>query len=346
MSAQTRRRLAAGLAVLLTWAGTAAAADAVLSLLRGEVLLARAGSGQFQPVAMGEAINAGDRLRTGANGWASIALSDGSRLVVTAKSEFALRSLDGKRRDGDFDLTGGMLRASVARKPDEPANYRFRTVTATAGIRGTDFILLNKGPANVYFGNEGKVAVSGADGPEQALSADTVVETTRGQAPIRPIALASDSALKRVSEVMNQVTEAPPESWAETERLPDILARWNINYSHYLADAGRQDEALHALQLAVDLATDPDTQADARLELAAVHGRDPDGIELALLDYAPLLELPLTAPQRETALFMTAKALFQLDRRQDARVRLHQYLREYGNGRYGRSSNTLLNLMK
>lgn len=346
MSHVELRRLAAGLVALLTWAGAAGAAEAVLSLLRGEVLVARAGSGEFRPVAMGESLDPGDRLRTGANGWASIALSDGSRLVVTAKSEFTLRGLDGKRRDGDFDLSGGMLRASVTRKPGEPANYRFRTVTATAGIRGTDFILLNNGPANVYFGNEGKVAVSGAAGPDQALTADTVVETTRGLAPIRPIALAPDSALKQVSEVMNRVTEAPPESWAETERLPDILARWNINYSHYLSDAGRRDEALHALQLAVDLASDPDTLADARLELAAVHGRDPDGIELALLDYAPLLELPLDAPQRETALFMTAKALFQLDRRQEARVRLHQYLREYGNGRYGRSGNTLLNLMK
>lgn len=334
------------LTLLSTWATLVHADDAVLSLRMGEVMLARSGTSNYQAVRMGTRLDPGDRLRTGTNGWARITLSDGSQLVLTARSEVMVRTLDSQERSGEFEVLSGMLRARVPKQDNKLASYRFRTLTATAGIRGTDFIVLNKDPANVYFGNTGHVSVSGASGADQSLTSETLVETTRGLPPIQPISIKTDGALQQVREVINQVTENPPESWLATEQLPDQLARWNINYSHYLADAGRDAEALHTLQLAIDLASAVDTRSDALLARATVHARNPENIELALQDYAPLIDLPLSAPQRETAIFMSAKALYQLNRNQEARLMLYRYLREYENGRYGRSSNTLLNLMR
>lgn len=329
-----------GLAVLLPHA--ALADDIVLGMTRGEVHVLPAGRATPIAAGKGQTLRSGDRLYTGANGWATLLVPDGSRVVLTADSEFMVRSHDSKRRSGTFALLAGMLRAIISPSPKSPPNYRFNTLTAVAGVRGTDFSMIHRGQANVFFGNGGKVEVQGLNTAASPLTAATVVQTTRGLLPTQPIRVDPNSRLAEAQALLNAATDQAPASWAEAGKLPEIIARWNVTYSRYLADAGRHDEALHVLQVALDLTDAVDIQADARLERGAVLSRDPARAGAALKEYAVLLETAVAGPQREVALYMTGMAHYQLKQLDAARTRLQQYLRDYPQGRYRERVETLL----
>jgi hypothetical protein len=316
--------------------------DIVLGMTRGDVHVLPAGRAKPLTAAQGLTVRSGDRVYTGRDGWTVLMVPDGSRVVLTANSEFLVRTYDQQRRSGTFALLSGMLRAIINPSPSSPPNYRFNTLTAVAGVRGTDYTLLHRGQANVLFGNNGTVEVQGQSTAAQPLTANTVVQTTRGALPTQPIAIETGSELARAQTLFNTITDAAPAEWSEAGKLPEIVARWNIGYSRYLADAGRHDEALHILQVALDLSDAPEIQADAHLERAAVFSRDPAQAQQAVQEYGLLLAPGFSGAQRETALYLTGVGLIQLKQPADARSRLEQYRREYPDGRYAARVETLL----
>jgi tetratricopeptide (TPR) repeat protein len=326
---------------LVSWAD-----NLVLGMTRGDVQVLAAGRAQPIPVQKGQALRSGDRVYTGRDGWTVLMMPDGSRVVLTANSEFMVRSHDSKRRTGTFALLSGMLRAMISPSLKSPPHYRFNTLTAVAGVRGTDFSMINRGQANVFFGNNGKVEVQGLNTAIRPLTAATVVQTTRGELPTQPIAIEPNSPLAEAQSLLNSVTEQAPASWVEAGKLPEIVARWNITYSRYLADAGRSEEALHVLQVALDLTDAVDIQADARLERGAVFSRDPAKAGSALKEYVQVLNSAGAGPQREIALYMTALGHYQLKQLAEAQSRLQQYLRDYPEGRYKDRVETLLRSIK
>ena len=323
----------------------ACADDVTLGTIKGDVQIRAAGSVRTRAAEPGLVLRTGDRVMTGTDGWVVLLIPDGSRVVLTAGSEFQIRSLDSSRRSGAFTLLRGMLRAVVTPSTSAPPDYRFYTRAAVAGLRGTDFALISRDQANVYFGNNGKVEVRGVNTDARFLTAGTVVQSTRGLLPTQPILVESGSPLAEAQALINAVTEQAPVSWIESGRLPEIIARWNVNYSRYLADAGREQEALHVLQVALDLSDEVQIQADAHLERGAVYSRDPARVRDALEEYAILAELPLTMPQREIGIYMAGLGLQQIKQTAQARVLLEQYLREYPQGRYRERVETLLNAL-
>jgi tetratricopeptide (TPR) repeat protein len=338
-----RRSLIGALLILQAALTPALAADDImLGMTKGDVHILPAGRATPIDAVQGHALRSGDRVYTGRDGWTVLLVPDGSRVVLTANSEFAVRSHDAKRRTGTFALIRGMLRAMISPAPKSPPHYRFNSMTAVAGVRGTDFSMLHRGQANVFFGNNGTVEIQGLNTPAKPLTAATVVQTTRGMAPTQPIAIEPLSPLAEAQALLNAVTDQAPESWVEAGKLPEIVARWNITYSRYLADAGRHDEALHVLQVALDLSDAVDIQADARLERGAVLSRDASRADAALDEYAVLLGPGFAGPQRETALYMAGLAHYQQQRTSQARTLLLQYLRDYPDGRYGERVKTLL----
>lgn len=313
----------------------------------GSVFYKSGTTASYHPLSVNSKVEEGGWFKTGRNGWVELTLSDGSRFTLANDTELEVTffAIGKSKREGAFNLAGGKLRASVVKLSGRQSDIKVRSATAVAGVKGTEFLMLSRGPANVLFGAEGKVAVSAADGVSQPLVADTLVQTTRGYQPLTPVKVEPGTPLAMARAGFEAATGAsPPADWNSADALGDIIARWNINHGRYLADSGKHDEALHVFQLALDLTEAAGVRADALLERGAVYGRFLHNPEAALAEYLLVLERYPDLPQAETALFTAGQVQHQMGLVDQARARFRQYLERYPAGRYRGSAETLLKL--
>lgn len=334
------------LTVLIPMAVQAAVVGTITGLSGTVSTRAKAGV-PYVKLSKGAAINEGAWIKTGANGWVELTLSDKSKFTLANNTEFEVTSflVTKTRREGSFNLAQGKLRASVVKFGGRQSGMTVRSGTAVAGIKGTEFLMLSQGQANVFFGNEGKVAVSGdPKGQQQPLTAGTMTQNTRGITPVDPLKVESGTPLAEAKDLFDKVTAAaPPAEWTDSGRIADIIARWNINYGHYLADSGKYQDALHVFQIALDLTKVEEVRADAHMERGAVYARFLSNSELALAEYLLVLEEYPRLPQAETALFNAAQTLVEMGFNDQARLRFEQYLRQYPQGKHHTNAETLLN---
>ena len=301
----------------------------------------------YETLKKGDVISEGNWIKTGDDGWVELTLNDKSKFTLANNTEFEVTSFlyNGKRqREGAFAMTQGKLRASVVKLGGKQSGMTVKSGTAVAGIKGTEFLMLTQGPANVFFGNEGRVGVSGdAKGPQQPLTASTMTQNTRSMTPVEPLKVDPGTPVAEARDIFDKVTAAtPPAEWTDSGRIADIIARWNINHGHYLADSGKYSDSLQVFQIALDLTRIAEIRADAYMERGAVYARFLNNPELALAEYLLVLEEYPKLPQAETALFNTAQTLSELGFSDQARVRFNQYLKEYPAGKHRDNVETLL----
>ncbi|MDO9067055.1 MAG: FecR domain-containing protein [Deltaproteobacteria bacterium] len=300
----------------------------------------------YTPLKKGDSISVGNWIKTGANGWVELTLEDKSKFTLANNTEFAVTSflLTKNKREGTFNLAQGKLRASVVKLAGRQSGMTVKSGTAVAGIKGTEFLMMSEGPANVFFGNEGTVAVSGdGKGPQQPLTASTMTQNTRGITPVEPLKVEAGSPIAEAKDIFDKVTAAmPPAEWTDSGRISDIIARWNINHGHYLADSGKYNEALHVFQIALDLTKIAEIRADSLMERGAVYARFLRNPELALAEYLLVIEEYPKLPQAETALFSAAQTLSELGFTGQAKLRFEQYLRDYPAGKHKDNVDTML----
>jgi len=324
----------------------AATVGTVSGLAGAAQIRAKAGV-PYSPLLKGAAISEGTWIKTGDNGWVELTLNDKSKFTLSNNTEFEVTSflLTKNRREGSFNLAQGKLRASVVKFGGRQSGMTVKSGTAVAGIKGTEFLMLSQGQANVFFGNEGRVGVSGeSQGQQQPLTAGTMTQNTRGITPVDPLKVEPGTPIAEAKDIFDKVTAtAPPAEWSDSGRIADIIARWNINYGHYLADSGKYQDALHVFQIALDLTKVEEVRADAHLERGAVYARFLANPELALAAYLLVLEEYSRLPQAETALISAAQTLVDLGFVQQAKLRFEQYLRQYPQGKHRSNAETLLN---
>jgi FecR protein/Tetratricopeptide repeat len=340
-----KKLMIAILLVLLPLPAIAATVGTITSL-KGQVSFRSKANIPYQILKPGVVINEGNWIKTGGDGWVELTLNDKSRFTLSNNTEFEITSflLTKNRREGVFNLTQGKLRAQVVKFGGKQSGLTVKSGTAVAGIKGTEFLMLAQGQANIFFGNEGSVSVSG-DGKagQQSLTASTYVQNTRGLPPAEPVKVEAGSPLAEAREIFDSITAAtPPKDWIDSGRISDICARWNINHGHYLADSGKYQDALNTLQISLDLTLVPEIRADAHMERGAVYARFLNNPELALAEYLLVLEEYPGMPQAETALFNTAQTLAELGFYEQARTRFEQYLKQYPVGRHRSNAETLL----
>ncbi len=302
----------------------------------------------FRAAKKGTIIEVGYRVKTGADGWAALTLSDGSKLTIANNTEIRITKfmVENRKKEGIFDVLQGKLRASVVHLSGENVDYKVQSPTAVAGIKGTEFMMLTEGRANVFFGNEGVADISGGANGTKRLSPDTMVQNTRGYTPVDPVRVEPDSPLNAAKKNFLEITGArPPADWEISDNLPHIIARWDINYGHYLADAGKYDEALYVFQIAIDLSTSPDIRSDARLERGAVYARSLGNQKAALSEYLSVMEEYPKSPQRETALYLAGMTLYGMGSKSEAKEKLVQYMKDYPNGKFTGNVETILNIL-
>jgi Tfp pilus assembly protein PilF len=325
-----------------------AAAMATATKASGTVQFRLKTTGSYQTLKNGQALSPGTWVKTGRDGWLELTLTDASRFILANETEMELTSytISKNKRQGAFSLARGKIRASVVKLAGKQTDIKVRSGTAVAGVKGTSFLMLTEGPANVFFGNEGLVSVRGNGKEEKLMTAGTMTQTTRGYEPQEALKVDPGSPLADAMSTFNTITgETPPADWKAGDSLSAIIARWNVNYGHYLADRGSYHEALRILQIAIDLTQSAEIRADAWLERGTVQGRFLDNPRAALAEYLLVLEEYPRLPQAEIALFSIGQTLYELKLYDQAAARLNQYLTTYPGGRYRGTAETLLKII-
>lgn len=319
------------------------AAVGSISKASGAIYFKAKAEKKWAVAAAGMEINEGDRVKTGSDGRMELGLQDGSRLTMGNNTEMEITRflLDKDRRSAAIFIQG-KLRAAIA-KFSGKTNMWVKTPTAVAGVRGTDFIVMNEGKANVLFGQEGTVEVKGKDKESAALVPDTMTENTQGHAPIAPVKVEPNTPLADARKQLEAVTNVDaPVEWQTTGNLPVILARWNINYGHYLADSGKYKEALEVFQIAADLTNIPEIGAESRIQRGTVYSRNLSLYQEALKEYQIVLGKYPQLPQAENALFSIGMIYKDTGEKEKAKEYLQKYLKQYPQGKHTSTAETLL----
>ncbi len=326
----------------------AGVSDGKLSDLSGVVYFKGKDAAAWAIASKGQELNDGDAVKTGSDGRAQLLFSDGTKLMLGNDTEIEITKflVKGKSRGAVFTLSTGKVRA-VVRKFSGKSDVRVKTPTAVAGVRGTDFIVMNQGNANVMFGESGKVEASGDGGGSVPLTAGTMTENTRGGTPIEPVTVEPGTPLEAARKQLEAVTDVKaPVEWEEAGKLPLILARWNINYGNYLAESKRYTEALEVFQIAIDLTGAPDVRADAHFSRGTVFSLHLNEPAKALAEYEAVIEKYPSLPAVENAVYFSAKLNIELGRKEAAKKLFQTYLERFPQGRHRESAETLLKTLE
>lgn len=178
------------LAVVLAAAPAAAQEEADwearLTQASGEVTVYTAQAPEGLPAEEDMPLEAGDRVSTGKNGSAEVALEQGAHLLVLrANSDFTLASVS--RVSTEFKLSLGSLLARI-QKLAAGYSMRVRTPAAVAAVRGTEFAVEvaadNAEETYVAVFDEGQVEVSGETGKAERLISNQETKVARGRPPL------------------------------------------------------------------------------------------------------------------------------------------------------------------
>ena len=97
-------------------------------------------------MASGDALAVGERVHAGKDAGASLTLSDGTELVLGARSSVVVReyAFNSTTQEGNIllEFLGGQLRliTGLISKKD-PESLKVQAPSAVIGVRGTDFVL-------------------------------------------------------------------------------------------------------------------------------------------------------------------------------------------------------------
>ncbi|MDP1610198.1 MAG: FecR family protein [Sulfuritalea sp.] len=142
-----RSRLVSALLIFFLSAAVEAGAATAgrVASLSGSLMAAKL-DGRKVALAVNSPIDTGDTLHTDSTAWALVRFNDGSVVTIKPDSRFQVQEFDFEESDPARDnivlvLVKGGLRAvtGLIGKRHKPGAYRLRTLTATIGIRGTDY---------------------------------------------------------------------------------------------------------------------------------------------------------------------------------------------------------------
>ncbi|PKM96815.1 MAG: hypothetical protein CVU79_11495 [Elusimicrobia bacterium HGW-Elusimicrobia-3] len=140
-----------------------AAPSGCLFDLGGTVEIHKAGAPGWTPARKGDALDQGDRVRTGEKAWCELLLRDGSYVKLDAGSETAadeLKASAGERLLSFSFLRGKALWMAARLKAKAASKFSVRTPSAVCAVRGTDFTITVSTAGETTVGLfEGTVAV-------------------------------------------------------------------------------------------------------------------------------------------------------------------------------------------
>ena len=158
--------------------------------------------GHVKPLAVGMAIENGDRIRTGDDARAYLALAEGSTVKLGANAKLALFSMSAKSQKqykGALDVTNGAFRFTTGgAKRVKSREIVIRVGAATAAIRGADVWGRSDAREDLICLIEGKLDVWHAALPASPAMSEpmTCFVAPKGQAP-KPVATVASTELQQ-----------------------------------------------------------------------------------------------------------------------------------------------------
>lgn len=137
------------LSILLPFPAAGAENAGHIKVAKGAVQIER--SGQRLAVAVGDAVNTGDVVMTGADGSVGITLLDNSLLSAGPNSALSIDkfSFDSTTHQGGFEASlrkGTLAVVSGKIAKQSPDAMKVKTPAAVLGVRGTEFLVRTSGP--------------------------------------------------------------------------------------------------------------------------------------------------------------------------------------------------------
>lgn len=170
------------LAMSFSWLSHAQNVHGVLRVVKGDVQIKSAQSGETVKGRLGEKVYPKDVIITGKDARAKIVMIDKNEINVSPESQVEIQNYefsgDSAKKDVLLNVIYGKVRSKVEQKYDgKTSKFQIKTKSAIAGVRGTDFLMgFNRATSQsqvVTF--EGKVEF-GVPGPNGTIANPVVVE--------------------------------------------------------------------------------------------------------------------------------------------------------------------------
>lgn len=206
------------------FAASALANTAVLTSVNGTVQ-AQVGTAPARALRVGDEVQQGATISTGANSSAVLRFSDGQIAALTANSQMTITAYQYNAQAGTGNVllslvTGGMRAITGLIGKRTPDRVSYRAASATIGIRGTDVTVATAAGNVVVTVTEGSISFSFAGQTitipaGQGVNAKTDGTFQRGaaaqiaaQAP--PAVIAALNQVTTLTAVIQQAAQTPP----------------------------------------------------------------------------------------------------------------------------------------
>ena len=225
-SAKLIFRMATALAVLPALAFSAPAAGKVRSTL-GQVDRWKVKQNNWVQLLTGAKVYQSDLVRTGIESEVVFALPDGSSIAIAENTEIELSQLLEPNDEGGFetkiDIHKGYINFAVRKQKDKKSNFKFKTGTATASIRGTEGFVGGEG---VFFAGlkTGKLEIK-PDGSDRMVSIGAG-ETTFGRDSLVVVKLASSGEArfaKRLEKILADKSKSVNDLVREVQQADSVF---------------------------------------------------------------------------------------------------------------------------
>ena len=332
----------AALILLLLCTAARAAQVGRFIATEGRVYIKRGNSFRWKRAQKGSSLFEDSVVRTGRRSRAALVLKDGTRVTLGDATVVEVKRflLGTKRRSIHLFRFMGKLKCTVT-PFSGTSEVQVHTQGAVAGVRGTEFLIYHKPPVNVIYDRLDTVEASSPKHGSVVLHQNQFTENTRGGRFITPERL--PEGLKPAIEAMSRYTKVNvPVNWVESGRLPMILARWNINYGHYLLDRGRYRDAVEVFRIAHDLTQNASIRSESLLNQGVVLSRFLKDYRGAEQLFRQVLYLYPDTKSAEAALYQLGLLLMQTGRRKEAVKVLNRYLILYPKGRFSENAKAIL----
>jgi uncharacterized protein YkwD len=179
-----------------------------------------------KPVAVKDALQWNDLLKTLAKGRLRAGLADGSILSVGANSELKVVQHDASSQQTVVEMNYGKLRNQVVKITQPGGKYEVKTPNVVAGVIGTDFYIAYENKRTTVICYEGKVLVTPV-AEANAINHDTSKQTSTSIVVAAGQMVAIGTIGTKDQTGQSQAIPAPPAvvqaSLSETD-IPDIAA--------------------------------------------------------------------------------------------------------------------------